>query len=109
MKKGEIYLLNFDPSVGHEYKKVRPALVIQSGAIESSLVTVMPLSSQLKSELPKDLLIKKDSKNRLFEDSILKVSHISSFDKARCIHFIGKLDSENLRQVDKYLKTHFGI
>jgi len=44
---GQIWLVNFDPSFGHEYKKVRPALIIQNNNyIESSdLLTVIPISS----------------------------------------------------------------
>jgi len=30
MKNGEIWLVDFDPSFGHEHQKVRPALVIES-------------------------------------------------------------------------------
>ena len=28
-QRGHVWLVNFDPSVGHEYQKVRPALIIQ--------------------------------------------------------------------------------
>jgi len=29
-KKGEIYLVNFDPTTGHEVKKKRPALILSN-------------------------------------------------------------------------------
>ena len=29
-KRGQIWLVNFDPSSGHEYQKVRPALIVQN-------------------------------------------------------------------------------
>jgi len=29
-QQGQIWLVNFDPSFGHEYKKVRPALIVQN-------------------------------------------------------------------------------
>ncbi|MEB3178118.1 MAG: type II toxin-antitoxin system PemK/MazF family toxin [Nostocaceae cyanobacterium] len=32
-KRGEIWLVNFDPTVGAEIKKVRPAVVISSDAV----------------------------------------------------------------------------
>ena len=31
-KQRQIWLVNFDPSFGHEYRKVRPALVLQANA-----------------------------------------------------------------------------
>jgi mRNA interferase MazF len=32
-KRGEIWLVNFDPTVGAEIKKVRPAVVISSDSV----------------------------------------------------------------------------
>ncbi|MFO5527843.1 MAG: type II toxin-antitoxin system PemK/MazF family toxin, partial [Cuspidothrix sp.] len=32
-KRGEIWLVNFDPTIGAEIKKVRPAVVISSDAV----------------------------------------------------------------------------
>ena len=29
-KKGEIYLVNFDPTIGHEVKKKRPVLILSN-------------------------------------------------------------------------------
>lgn len=50
MKNGEIWLVNFDPSFGHEYQKVRPALVIESDFYIplGNLITVLPISSQIQ-------------------------------------------------------------
>ena len=47
-RRGQLWLVNFDPSFGHEYKKVRPALIVQNNQyIESTnLITVIPISSQ---------------------------------------------------------------
>jgi mRNA interferase MazF len=109
MKKGEIWLVNFDPSVGKEYQKIRPALVIKSEEIVSSLVTIMPLSSVLKQKKETDISLSKDSKNRLFSDSILRTEQISSFDTDRFIHFVGVVSPSVLLEVDQYLRKHFGL
>ncbi len=54
---GQIWLVNFDPSLGHEYKKVKPALIIQNYIyIESSdLLTVIPISSQITKQTELDI------------------------------------------------------
>ncbi|WP_375293870.1 type II toxin-antitoxin system PemK/MazF family toxin [Oscillatoria sp. HE19RPO] len=31
-KRGAVYLVNFDPTVGSEIKKKRPALILQNGS-----------------------------------------------------------------------------
>ncbi len=109
MKKGDIFLINFEPSFGSEYKKVRPGLILQSKEIESKLITVMPISSKIEKNHLDDIYIKKDASNRLFCNSLLKVSQISSFDVHRFLHFVGTMDSEIISEVDGYLIKHFEL
>lgn len=112
MKRGEIWLvkLDKDKSVGHEYYNDRPALIIMSDKLISvvSVVTIMPMSTIGKNQ-EYDIIIKKNKKNRLSQDSIIKVSHIVSYDKSRFIHRIGEIDLAIMDQIEKYLKIHFGI
>ena len=79
---GGIYLVSFAPSVGHEYQGQRPAVVIQSNnqIKRSSLVTVMPLTSQVGKSHSDDIFVKKGKTNNLFADSLIKVHSIESFD-----------------------------
>lgn len=98
---GPIWLVNFDPSFGHEYKKVRPALIIQNNSyIESSdLLTVIPISSQITKQTELDIMLKKDTQNRLMTDSLLKTKQISSFDKRRFIKLVGFANEETMKKV----------
>jgi mRNA interferase MazF len=66
-QRGQIWLVNFDPSFGHEYKKVRPAIIIQQGKYiaSSNLLTVIPISSQIAKPTELDILLEKDGQNRL--------------------------------------------
>ena len=111
MRQGEIYLVNFDPSVGHEYRRVRPAIVIQSEetTLVSSLVTVMPISSKIETWQEPDIFIARDSKNRLANDSVIRVRQISSFDTQRFIKRIGEANSPVLRKIRGYLRKHFAL
>ncbi|MBT5016286.1 type II toxin-antitoxin system PemK/MazF family toxin [Candidatus Peregrinibacteria bacterium] len=108
---GEIYWVNFEPSIGREYKKVRPALVLQDEKIskKSPYVTVVPISGQIEKWRPPDVFIAKDHKNKLFENSIVKIQQISSFDKSRILGKIGEANSPTLRQVRGYLRRHFKL
>jgi mRNA interferase MazF len=111
IRYGHIYLVNFDPSVGSEYQKVRPALVIQSDEItaHSPLVTIIPISSRVEKKEPDDIVIPKDDKNRLLRTSVLKVHQISSFDKRRFIHRIGEVNRDIMNLVVMYLRKHFRL
>lgn len=108
---GDIYLVNFDPSVGREYRKVRPALVVQRGmiSINSPYVTVMPISSRLENLRGPDVFLPQDRLNRLMTNSVIKVRQISSFDKRRFIKRVGRVGSPINRQVRGYLRRHFGL
>ncbi len=111
MEQGDIYFIQWDPSVGHEFKKTRPAVILSSNKTikASNLITVMAITKNSNSPMANDIEIKKDSNNRLMYDSLIKVYHISSFDKSRCIKHIGKVKSEKFEEIKKYLFKHFSL
>lgn len=108
---GDIVWTEFSPSVGHEFKDKRPAIIIQSKQQLniSNLVTIIPLTSQLTNCTPDDIIIKANQSNRLKTDSVAKVYDIASFDYCRFSKIIGKLDNETIEIIKKYLKKHFEI
>ncbi|MFH1522872.1 MAG: type II toxin-antitoxin system PemK/MazF family toxin [Patescibacteria group bacterium] len=113
MKQGEIWWVCFDPSVGHEFQKKRPAIIVSSNSIikYSNLITVIPITGSLNNCLDDDIKILKDKDNKLYSDSVIKVCHISTFDKDnnRFIKKIGTVDESMLEQIKKYLQKHFSI
>ena len=104
--RGEIWLVNFEPSFGHEYQKVRPALIVQQDTYipQSSLLTVIPISSQVANRTQLDLLLEKNERNRLRQDSVLKVQQVSSFDKRSFIKLIGRVDPQIMGAMDVKIK-----
>ena len=111
MKQGEIWLVKFLNSVGHEYKKERPALIIETDSQikQSSVFTIIPLTSNSNNKIRDDILVARDGQNRLFCDSILKVHHIQSFDESRFIKRIGIVKKNITKQVKDYLRIHFDL
>ncbi len=105
-QRGQIWIVNFEPSFGHEYQKIRPALIIQNDKYIDSgnLLTVIPISSQTANPMEFDILIRANCHNRLMKDSLLKIKHISSFDKRRFIKLIGIADKETMENADKHLQ-----
>ncbi len=95
-RQGDIWLVDFDPSVGHEYQKIRPALIIESNNFLplGNLITVVPISSQVEKFTILDVSIPKNGVNRLKDDSVLKTRQISTFDKRRFIKHIGQCQSD---------------
>ncbi len=105
-QRGQIWLVNFDPSFGHEYKKIRPAIIIQNDTYIKSgnLLTVIPISSQTSNQTDLDIWLKKDYQNRLMKNSLVKIRQISSFDKRRFQKLIGTANKESMEKIDNNIK-----
>lgn len=111
-QRGQIWIVNFDPSIGHEYKKIRPALIIQQEQyiLSSGLLTVIPISSKITNLTELDVILEKNARNRLMKNSLLKVKQISSFDKKRFFKLIGIVDKQIMEIVDNNIKLFlFGM
>jgi len=108
---GDIVWVEFDPSVGHEYRSKRPAIVVQSNEqlAESNLVTIIPLTSQRDNVAPDDILIEANITTNLMSDSVAKVYCLTSFDYIRFEKIIGRIDEESIIKIKNYFKKHFDI
>ena len=110
-QRGQIWLVNFDPSFGYEYRKVRPALIVENtSCIESSnLLTCCPISSQTDKPFILDYEVTRNDQNRLMKDSLVKIMQISSFDKRRFIKFVGVIDAGEMEEIDQNLKMYLSL
>lgn len=113
IKQGDIFLINFDPGVGHEYQKARPAIIISSNEVlsRSNLVTCIALTGNTGQIVEADdIKLIRDAKNRLQCDSIIKMHHLASFDKIKRVkNYIGAIDQTTMSKIKKQLRTHFDI
>lgn len=105
-QRGQIWLVNFDPSFGHEYRKVCPALIVENNDYidTSSLLTIVPISSQTTKQKSLDVLLENNSQNRLMKNSLIKIKQVSSFDKRRFIKHIGLVRTKMMATIDKNLR-----
>ncbi|OQZ00348.1 MAG: hypothetical protein B6D35_06815 [Candidatus Brocadia sp. UTAMX2] len=110
MKRGDIYLVDFEPSVGAEIRKQRPALIISCNEANKHLKTVMaiPFSSKIERVFPFEVFVKKND-SRLDYDSKLKIPQMRAVDKSRLKRYIGTLGNDILEQVEDAIKIHLAI
>ncbi len=102
IRQGDIYWVNFDPSVGSEIKKIRPALVIQDHIIakKSNTVLVCPIISS-NNVHPFDVFI---SEKFLKSDSRIRTIQVTTCDVMRFEDYLGSLSEDDLKRVlDKIL------
>ncbi|MCX6154202.1 MAG: type II toxin-antitoxin system PemK/MazF family toxin [Candidatus Kapabacteria bacterium] len=101
--QNQIWLINFDPSFGHEYQKMRPGIIIENNFYmpRFDLLTIVPISSNILHLFELDIFFPKTQSNRLLNDSIIKTKQINSFDKKRFIKYIGLFENEIFLEIQK--------
>lgn len=110
-KRGEIYLVGFDPTIGAEIKKTRPALILQNniGNQYSPVTIVAAITSVIDGNLYPTEVFFEASENRLDKDSLILLNQIRTIDKKRLIKRIGKIGEEIQRKVDQALQISLGL
>ena len=110
-KRGEVYLVNFDPTFGSEIRKTRPALILQNDiANEHSPITIVAaITSKFDETLyPTEVEILA-GEGGLKQDSVILLNQIRSIDKKRLIKRLGVLKLETMRHIDRALQISLGL
>jgi mRNA interferase MazF len=111
-KRGEIYLVEFDPARGHEIQKTRPAVVIQNdiGNKHSPVTIVAAVTSKLSpTPYPVEVVVPPTKANGLAVPSSVQLGQIRSMDKRRLLKRIGTLDAATMRKVNEALRISVGL
>ena len=108
-RRGEIWLVNFNPARGSEQKGIRPALVIQNdiGNEVSPITIVAAISTSIKI-YPINVKIKSLASG-LDRDSVVKLNQILTIDKNRLIKKLGELDPSKMNEVGSALILSLGL
>ena len=110
-RRGEVYLVNFDPTLGAEIQKTRPALILQNDVANrhSAITIVAAITSQFDHPLyPTEVLIS-PSEGGLRTDSVALLNQIRSIDKQRLVRRLGTLKPETMDQVDHAILISMGL
>jgi mRNA interferase MazF len=112
IRRGEIYLVRFDPTVGHEIQKTRPALVIQNdiGNQYSPLTIVAAITSKVPGVLyPVEVVVEPAKANGLSARSAIRLDQIRPVGWQRLIKRLGMVGSETMNQVDQAIRISLGL
>lgn len=110
-QRGEVYVVNFDPTLGAEVKKTRPALILQNDIANrySPITIVAAVTSQFDESLyPTEVFIKRGEAG-LKQDSVVLLNQIRSIDTQRLVRCLGAVDKETVRKIDRALEISLGI
>ena len=106
MRRGEIWWVDFDPSVGGEIRKVRPAIIISNNAANSALnrIQVVPLTSNTDRLYPSEARVSIDGTlSKAMADQLATVS------KLRFKTKLAIISKDEMLEVEKALKLQLGL
>mgnify|MGYP001346203310 CR=1 FL=1 len=111
IRRGDMFYADLTLGVGSEQSGCRPILIIQNNAgnKHSNTMIVVIITSRIstKAKLPTHASIK--AQQELGHDSLVLLEQIRTIDKMRLKEYIGTLDSEAIRRVDRALTVSVGL
>lgn len=106
MKRGEVWWVEFDLSVGSEIRKTRPAVIVSNDAANRNLtrVVVVPVTSNTGRQYPGEALVSVDA-----QSSKAMADQIMAADKARLKSQLGTLNKADMQAVEDAIRVHLGL
>ena len=95
-----IYLVNLDPTIGHQIKKSRPCLVISPNEMNHNIRTVIiaPLTTKFR-DYPTRVEVEINNKK-----GWVVLDQIRSIDKTRLIRNMGEINKNQIKVVKSVIK-----
>lgn len=110
-RRGQVYLVNLDPTLGAEIQKTRPALVVQNDIANrhSPVTIVAAITSRFEEPLyPTEVLVR-PPEGGLRTTSVVLLNQIRSIDKSRLVRSLGSLKPGTMARVDRALILSLGL
>jgi len=110
IRRGEVFLVNFDPTVGAEAKKTRPAVVVSNDInnAHSSIVSISPITSNVTKVYSFEVEIP-PGVGGLKTRSKVMVNQTRAVDKIRLRKKLGQLSEQIMEDVHRALKLNYDL
>jgi mRNA interferase MazF len=105
-RRGDVWWVSFEPSLGGEIQKTRPAVIVSNNAANAALnrVLVVPLTSQTTKLYPGEaMVLLKGEQRKAMADQLTTAS------KQRLRSKLGELSTADVRAVEDAILLQLGI
>ena len=112
MRKGEIWLVNLDPTLGAEIQKTRPAVIVNEDAIGVlPLRVIVPLTTWQDRYVIAAWMVRIEpaKSNGLSKPSAADAFQIRSVAQERLVNCIGRVSEQNLVDILKAIRIVIGV
>jgi mRNA interferase MazF len=102
IKRGEIWVVNLDPTIGTEIRKTRPVVVVSSDAIGVLPLRLVAPITEWKDYLARNIWhvkIAPDSLNGLMKVSAVDTLQLRGVDTSRFLKRLGVVSSSTMRAI----------
>ena len=106
MNRGDVWWVNFEPSIGGEIRKKRPAIIVSNNAANKFLnrVQVIPITSNTDRLFPSEAYVTvAGKKGKAMADQLATVS------KQRLTKRIGSISDDEMKMVVEAIKTQLDL
>jgi mRNA interferase MazF len=112
MRRGEIWLINLDPTIGAEIKKTRPAVIVNEDAIGVlPLRVIVPITAwkDRYGVAPWMVRLEPDEENGLDKPSTADAFQVRSVAQERFVRRLGSLSVKMMQEITTALAVVLGI
>ncbi len=109
-KKGEIWRVNLDPTMGAEIKKTRPAVIVSNDHNNryALTITILPITDKGPEVFPFEVFLPRSTEG-LSKDSKIKCQQIRTVDKSRLIKLLGRIEKQTFVLIEEAIRLHLGF